>query len=345
MKKILIANFGGIKDIMLSAPALQALKKADPDSVLHMLIFPEPLEYAMMLSCIDNITVLQRELVCLSSNLKLLFELRKEKFDIMINMRTLFTKKEASYIQWIINAVNPQLKVGRNTDGRGKFFDIKIPETSVGEKYEMEYNSDIVKALGVEEVGRDIDFPIDEKSQEYADDLLKREGIEENMFLMGIHPGGGVLRRWSIDKLCEVIRELNKKFSFRYVITGSNDEKDLGEYIVKEIEEGRVIDLTGKLGMPSLGAVIKRCNLFVSNDAAPLHIAAVFKTPLIALFGSTDLTRYDPRNICDKAEIIYNKQDCAPCKKSKCEAIKCMDSITIESVVQACLKFINPVQL
>lgn len=345
IKKILVINLGGIGDVLLSIPALRALRNLYPQAEISMLIPFKIYEIVKDLSYIDNIYIFNityggfSSLSGLLSNLKVLLSIRRKQFDITINMRTFVSQKSASKIKFILDIISPRIKVGRDTESMGVFFDIKIPETLKGQKYEMEYDIDTVKALGVKEVDRSIDIKITPENIELIKKILESQGIRDETILIGIHPGGMPSRRWGLENFCTVIEYLSKRISCKFVITGGKDEKNLGQRFMK-MKDVRIINLIGRLNIKELFGLIKRCNLFISNDTGPIHIAAILKTPLVAIFGPGDIIRYEPRNISDKAMVLYKKADCAPCEKLTCKDLRCLNAITPQEVIEASLRLL-----
>ena len=346
-KNILIVNLGGIGDFLLSTPAIRTLRRAYPESTLFLLSSPRITQFAKKLNYIEQVYTFyisyggRVSFSKILENLSTLLKLRKKHFDLAINMRTLYSKKSAEKIRFLLNVIKPKLKLGRDTEGRGDFFDIKISETNIGQKYEMEYDIEIVEALGIRVVDRRIDFPISSEAEDKVNNLLRKEGIESEDTLIGLHPGGMPSRRWPIENFSQVIKEISKRIPFsKFVITGGEDEVNLGEKLT-EITEARTLNLAGKLNIEELGALIRRCSLYISNDTAPMHIAAVLKRPLIAIFGPGDITRFDPRNISDKAKVLYKKVDCAPCEKVSCSDLKCLRAINPGEVVDLALHLLE----
>ena len=214
-------------------------------------------------------------------------------------MRTLVSKRGADKIKFLLDISKPKIKIGRNTEGRGNFFDIKVPENDVGQKFEMEYDIDAVKSLGIEVRDRSIDVKIDEESIHKINTLLERGGVLKEDILIGIHPGGMPSHRWPIENFSKIIEQISKSISCKFVVTGVDDEISLAERL-KKITRGEIINLAGQINLNELCALIKRCALYISNDTGPMHIAAVLQTPLIAIFGpghtETPLPSTFPRN-------------------------------------------------
>jgi ADP-heptose:LPS heptosyltransferase len=338
--RILIINFGGIGDILLSTPALRALKSSFPKTKIYFLVFPHVWELVNDLPYVDGIFIIRNNKRNIFTNMRTLLRLRREKFDVAINMRTLVSKRGAQKIKFLLNTIKPKLKVGRDTGGRGYFFNIGIPETDRGTKFEMEYDIDTVKALGVEVNDRAIDLKINEEAKHRINMLLESKGILKEDILIGIHPGGMPSHRWPIENFSKIIEQISKSISCTFVVTGGDDEVMLAEKL-KNITGMEIINLAGKINLGELYALIKRCNLYVSNDTGTMHIAAILKTPLVAIFGPGYFTRFDPRNVSDKAVVLYEKVECAPCDKVKCDSMECLKVILPEEVTNAALHILK----
>lgn len=336
-KKILILNLGGIGDILLSTPALRALRQRFPQSGISILTFRPNYEAVKDLRYIENIFLFEKRpwLTAVFKNLGLLFRLRKEHFELAVNMRTMLSQKSARKIKLLLDIIHPRIKAGRDTEGRGSFWDIKIPETNLGEKYEREYDLDTVKALGVVEVrDKSIDFEIEAATIAKISILLSENGVLPQDLVMGIHPGGKPAHRWPIENFSRVIQEISKKMNCKFIVTGSFEEAALGERLKREAN-GRLINFSGRLTLKELGALIKRCSVYICNDTASMHIAALAQVPMVAIFTAGYLKRFDPRNISDKAIVLSNNADCAPCDKLRCSSMKCVMEITPRQVMQA----------
>jgi ADP-heptose:LPS heptosyltransferase len=170
--------------------------------------------------------------------------------------------------------------------------------------------------------------------------ILEKEGLTKETALIGIHPGGMPSRRWPVESFCGIIEDISKRISCKFVITGGKGEQNLGQRLMR-INNARIINFIDKLNLKELCALIKRCKLFITNDTGPMHIAAILKTPLVAIFGPGDIVRFDPRNISDKAEVLYQKADCAPCEKVVCKDLRCLTVITPKEAIEASLRLLQ----
>lgn len=339
MRKILVINLGGIGDLLLSTPSLRALRSFSQEDEISLLVTPQVYNMIQDLSYIDK--VFDFEIKCsglmpfgiILKNLKTLVYLRKKHFDLAINMRTIISKKSAAKIKFLLDIINPKKKLGRDTEGRGYFFDIRISENLVGTKPEMEYDIDAVKMLGVAVVDRSIQLEVDREAEQKLDNILVENGASGQDMIIGIHPGGLPSRRWPIENFSKVVNEISKRISCKFIVTGDKKEAGLANILLK-LTNKKIINLAGRLNIKELVALIKKCKLFISNNTGPIHIAAIFKTPLIAIFGPGDLIRYDPRYIFPGAVVLHKKTDCVPCYKFKCRSLKCLKKVSCEEVIE-----------
>lgn len=156
---------------------------------------------------------------------------------------------------------------------------------------------------------------------------------------VGINPGAsyGSAKRWYPEKFAEVAKGLSLKYDI--VIFGGSSEVDMASDIEKILQKSHIenyINLAGKTSIQSLCEKIGGLDLFITGDSGPMHIAAAFKVPTVALFGPTKDKEtsqwHNPQSI-----IVKKEMDCAPCMKRTCPFghHECMKFITAEDVLNA----------
>jgi ADP-heptose:LPS heptosyltransferase len=143
---------------------------------------------------------------------------------------------------------------------------------------------------------------------------------------------------------------LIEEMSAHVVITGGDKEKAVVESIAESLPGDRVKTVTG-VSIMKFGAVIERMNIFMTNDTGPMHVAAAVGVPTVALFGQTNLYRYHP--YMDDSMYITIKKECSicpcssfehpmeECRKHDCDDKQCMDSITMDEVIEAAEKLLS----
>ena len=339
MRKILIINLGGLGDILLSLPALKALRQLHEEAEISLLVARRVLKMAEKITLIDKAYFLSPKAGGFFANTVTLLKLRSEHFDLAINMRSLISNSGAGKLKLLLWGISPKVKAGRNTEQRGDFFDVSIPEDEKSKKHELMYNKELVESLGAKVTDCNINWEIDIESRRKIEAILKEKGVNLEDILIGVHPGGRASRRWPLDNFLEVINRLSEKSSYKFVVSGGPDEKELGDCIKRKAKTA-VVDLSGRINLEELFALIKRCDCFISNDTGPMHIAAVFKTPLVAIFGPGDIGHYDPRAVSDKVIVLKKDTECAPCSKITCNDLRCLKGITPDEVMRSVEKLL-----
>jgi heptosyltransferase-2 len=343
---MLVVNLGGIGDALLSTPALRALKGAYPDATISVLTGRSASEVFGGLDYIKEVIVIPLNyrgglsLGALLGEAGLLAGLRSRRFDLAINMRTLYSPAGALKMRVLLAAIGARITAGRDTDGRGKFFDIKIGETNRAQMYERDYDIELVRRLGAQVSDTRIDLTITADDRASAGGLLEGAGISPGDILVGIHPGGKPSRRLQPERFSTVATVLRRRAGCRFVVTGDASERALADRIIR-MSGITMLNAAGRLGIGATAALIERCSLYISNDTANMHIAAILRTPLVAIFGPGNLTRFDPRRISDRAVVIYHAAPCAPCENMVCARMDCLKAVSASEVADAALSLLG----
>jgi heptosyltransferase-2 len=137
---------------------------------------------------------------------------------------------------------------------------------------------------------------------------------------VGINPGAsyGSAKRWYPEEFVKVASELSDRYDI--VIFGGPDEQDIALDIEKLLIKKDVKNyknLAGKTTIPELINHISNLDLFITGDSGPMHVAAAFEVPTVAIFGPT---KYDETSqwMNEKSLIVKKNLDCQPCMKRTC---------------------------
>lgn len=347
IKNILIINLGGVGDLLLSTPALRSLRKLYPRARLVLLTVPRSAQIMEDFPYLDELITFDfrneesremRTLLGIPQLIKVclfLISLRGRKFDMLINMRTLASFGGALKMAFIFYIIGAKYRVGRNTDGRGFFLSLKIPEKLFGKMHEGDYDLQLVKLLGGEIDERKLELKINEEDNIYINDFFKKNSISPEDILIAVNPGAPwPSKRWPVENFAQVIERLSEKLKCIIIITGDSKEMEIAQRLNK-LTRARTIISTGKTNIKQFAALVKRCNLFITNDTGAMHVAAAMNTPMVAIFGPGYLDRYRPYGNPDRFFVLHKKVDCAPCDLIRCNSLKCFKLILVEEVLNA----------
>lgn len=153
---------------------------------------------------------------------------------------------------------------------------------------------------------------------------------------LGINPGAtyGSAKRWYPEKFAEVAQAFSATHNI--VIFGGPGEVEMANDIESQLEGITVSNMAGKTSVEQLCARIGGLSIFITNDSGPMHVAAAYQVPTVAIFGPTrHLETSQWMN--EKSVIVRHDMECAPCMKRECplKHHECMKSITSTEVIEA----------
>jgi heptosyltransferase-2 len=215
------------------------------------------------------------------------------------------------------------------------------PESVSAEAHHVHHYLHLVAALGasVEPLAPHIQV-----SGDVMDETRRKFGLLQcaGQPWFGMNPGAeyGPAKRWPAERFVEAAVALRKNTNCRWVIFGGNGDRDLAENIARETGE-LTLNLAGKTNLRELAAALKLCEVVLTNDTGPMHLAAAVGARLVAIFGSTSPELTGPI-FSPRARIVRQPAPCAPCFLRECPIdFRCLLGIRAETVVAAamdCLK-------
>jgi len=175
-------------------------------------------------------------------------------------------------------------------------------------------------------------------------ELLIGAGHEPTTPLLGIHPGAGrAIKEWPVDRFIEVARAVARERNATIVVTGSGTEAQKTAAIKAALPD-RTLDLGGRLDLRELAEVVSACDAFVSGDTSAMHFACAIGTPSVAIFGPSDPGRYfsgGPEGFNSGAPHIVLAPDiwCGPCNlirrpPDECSSASVPDCLAIVNVTR-----------
>lgn len=331
--KILIVQPSRIGDIIFSLPVLAAIKKKYPKARISWIVDERCAEILEGNPYISKLFIWDRKNKSLKYYRKLRKELRKEKFDLSIDLHGLM--KSAMLVKF----ANAKYKIASSsTNGMREFSWLFSKEIKSENKDDhcIERHMQIAKHLKCDS---DIEYPINISDDAFESVKKKLADLDVSLDkVIGVHAGGGWLsRRWESSKFAQLIKKLKEELGADIVLVGGKEggssEKGLNEKIIKE-SNVNVADMTGKFTLKELCAFFKICKVFVGNEAGPMHIATALNTPAVAILGPTNAKRTGPYNK-SQTTIIQHKVDCQPCRNRNCKNIICMQNVSVDEVFNA----------
>ena len=180
------------------------------------------------------------------------------------------------------------------------------------------------------------------QDRQYVDAFFDEEWLGNARNIVGINiaasPKWGT-KNWPPEYIAELCDKLAAK-NVRVILTGSDRDRELAKYIQENAKSKPTVS-AGKTDILQLAALIERCQVYITPDSAPLHVAAAVHTPVIALFGPTDSRRHVPP--ADQLAVYQRKVPCAPCYSGQCKirTHDCMREIKPEHIFKKVMSLIS----
>jgi heptosyltransferase-2 len=313
----------------MTLPALEAIRECFPEKTVTVLAKPWVSPLFENHPMVDEVLSIGKErgfFLSLVEIFKVASQIRRSKFDLAILFQNAFEAALIAYLAGI------KYRVGYKTDHRGFLLSHPIIKDDKNDSHQVEYYLSLVRAMGCKAKSKDPELYV---SKEYDTNTFSDffgGGIARNDLILGLGPGAsfGPAKRWPPDRFASLADMAVEKWNAKVFIFGSKAEKDICNQVSRRMNYSS-INLCGETELEEAMALIKRCNMFVSNDSGLMHMAAALSVPLVAVFGSTDPVATGPRG--SNTRIVRHQVDCSPCLQRKCPTdYRCMLSISPEDV-------------
>lgn len=342
--RILIVRLSAIGDVINTLPALSVLRNNYPKSFIGWVVEDKAKDLLIDHPYLDRVFIFQRKdwQIDLTKPTKLLHitkglpafirEIRKGKFDVALDFQGNLKSGVVTYLS------GAPMRVGYDKSGTREFntlftnYKITPPPSRTNR---LSRNLYFLKSLGLDTEKHAVKLPYHAEDETYYR-TFARQYLRTGRPLVVFHPGTsgfGSYKRWSPAKYAQLGDLLQQRYSANLIITSGPGEKPLAQEIASQMTTSALINYETN-SLNRLAVLLQHTDLFVGSDSAPLHLANLIGTPLIALFGPKDPAIYGPAR--QHHVVIINKHlDCQPCVKRTCPDPKCMKLITVDDVFTA----------
>lgn len=326
--RILVIKISAIGDAVLAVPALGALKKKFPLSRIVCLTGEGTGEVFQRCPYIDELIVYDakgkdRGLKGFWSFAK---KLMHRRFDCVIDLQNnrkshlfcfaTFSSRRYGYDNGKFSfLLNHRIRGAKD----------RIPP--------VQHQFRVLKMLDIPYEGQRLELWPSEEDTAFAQNFLKGSRTPGQK-LIGINIGSSrrwESKRWLADRFAKLCDELARR-GYRVCVTGNASDASFARRILYATKSAPLCAVA-RTTLLQLASLVRACDVYVTSDSAPLHIAAAMRTPFVALFGPTDAQRHLP----PATHCVILQKDCLPCYSQTCvkKHHHCMKKITVEEVVKA----------
>jgi len=333
-RRILIIRTDRIGDVLLSTPAIKATRDAYPNSHIAMMVRPYAEEIVDGNPYLDEVILYDKygEHRGWFGTFKFVNELKRKRFNLAIILHPTNRSNLIPFLAGVPERVGYDRKLGFLLTKRLK--DLK----HLGEKHEIDYNLDVLRAIGIEAKDKILYMPVKGEHEKVIDRFFVLNSLNDGNGLVAIHPGASCpSKRWSAYRFGRVADELIDKYKFNVVIIGGPSDVETVKQMRMAMLHTPII-LSEEHSLGEVAALLKRCKIFISNDTGPVHIAVAVGTPVITIFGRSDPglspKRWAPTGPNDV--VLHKYVGCRECFAHNCEInFRCLEAITVADVLNA----------
>jgi len=336
-KRILVIKLSAVGDVILSIPSIRALRQKFPEAWISVLVGRKSRKIIRNCPYVND-TIVYEDALGQSRYMgmfKMASLLAKEDFDIVVDLQN---NKISHLIAYLCGA---RVRAGHDNHKWSFLLNKRTKEVSKAMLPPLEHQFKVLRLLGLEDFDKRLELWTEKEESTKVDDFLVSQWVSPSQTLVGINPGSSLrwpTKQWPIENFAKLCDELAKR-NIRVVITGSSEDSAVSGELFR-LTRNKPINAIGKTSITELVSLIRRCQVFISSDSAPMHIASSVDVPLLAIFGPTDPKRHlvPPA----RYQVFWKEVHCSPCYLRTCPIGHiCMKKITVQEVLDAVLHFIK----
>lgn len=334
VKTIVMMQFWGLGETVCTLPAIRRAKELYPDAKITVLTTTRVKDIYTGIDYIDDLEIIEpgflNVLRYITSNIR--------SFDLAIDM------EEYLNVSAIMAFFIARYRKGYSHGVRSMLFHEKV---FYDDRKHVTYAfMDLVdrSVKDVDALGR---LHVDEKDKKAVDALLKAEGLNKRLVGMVVTTAESARSRmWPHDRFAELADRLIEDYDVQVVIIGAPHEKELARNVM-DMMKNPAVSTCGKTNVKQMFYLCSSCDLVISNDTGPMHIAAAMGTKTIGLFGPNLPERFGPfgkgnigiykGRICEYSPCInVHKGEVPDCyfSRNSEDYQKCMKNISVQDVLK-----------
>jgi len=348
-RRILVVKLRDLGDLVLTTPALAALREAQPNARIDLLAQPVAAELVRGSGLVDEHLRVPRAALEAAARrgpsgwiflAALTGALRRRGYDACVLLEHLITRPGVTKYAALTLASGAPRRFGLD-NGRGWFLTDRVRDDGFSARPEAAHWLSVVGLLGADTRARPARIPTAPADERHAEELLA--GLARP--LVALHPGSGgyaPARRWPLERFERVGVELARR-GLGLVVVGN--EADLNGRLACATGAR---DLTRRTTVRQLAAVLARVDLLVTNDSGVMHVGAAAGARIVALFGQTDPRAWGPYygvpSGQGRAVVVELPLPCRPCLyrghelgwRHGCATRECLELLSVGRVLAAC---------
>jgi heptosyltransferase-1 len=308
-RNILVIDFGQLGDVVLSLPALGAIRKRFPRARITVAVGKPGAEVVGLSRFADETLIVDRvglrdgfKPLSVFRIFKIVKEVRAKQFDFVIDLHSLSETNLLGFLSGAPKRLYSR-RPGRSLDYLANFRPRPPIETDHRTRHLIDRYLDVLVPLEIKDADRSPTLKTQPSDVATIERTLLKAKAEAGSLLVGLFPGAGhPSRRWPLEQFASLADHLIRNDQVKVLVFLGPEEREFARDIRQQFPPSIII--FDQLTIPQLAAAQARLAAFVSNDTGPMHIAAAVGTPVVLLLDKRAPESYLPQG--DHHRVIYN---------------------------------------
>ncbi len=339
-KRILVIRLDRLGDVILSTPVLDALRRKFPHAFIAMMVRPACRDVVEGNPHLNEVIVYEKESAhrTIRGTIRFAWALRRDAFDTAL---VLHPSNRSHWIPWLAGIPR---RIGYDRKSAWLLTHRLPHRKQEGEQHEARYALDMLQIFGVTPEVPQPFVPIHPEAAKRIDALFGQRAIRSTERLVAIHPSAScVSKRWMPERFAEVADRLIAEHGIRVCVIGDEAAGTHAQAMVGAMRRP-ALNLVGQVSVSELAALLTRCELLISNDSGPVHVAAAVGTPVVDIFGRNQRglspQRWGP--LGEGHVVLHKEVGCVTCLAHNCDIdFLCLTSLSAEEVYRAAVTILE----
>ena len=345
--RILCIRLDALGDVLMTTPALAALKQSAPGRQVTLLTSSASSAVAPLLPMVDR--TLAADLPWMKATPQrtnsrqdwaLIQRLREEQFDAAVVFTVYSQSPFPAALMCYLADIPLRLAHARENPYQLLTDWVVEPEPQGGVRHEVQRQLDLVATIGARTDDDRLQVCVPADAAARIDERLQSCGVDRARDWAVVHPGASApSRRYPAELFAAAARRLFRDHGLQLVFSGCEAEAPLVESIIAAAEVP-ACSLAGKTSLAELAALLSAAPLLISNNTGPVHLAAAVGTPVVDLYALTN-PQHMPWRV--PHELLFHEVPCRNCYKSVCPEghQHCLTLVPPDAVVDAALRLLG----
>ncbi len=324
--RICIIKPSSLGDVVHALPILSALRSRWPESHISWVIGRAYQDIVRGHGDLDEVLVFERrrgfDLQVVAQAYSLWQRLRNGRFDLTIDLQGLLRSAI------LVAATRARVRVGMADAREGSrwiYTDlVDAPRQGI---HAVDRVLRVARAIGAPAAEPQFNVPVGPEDHEWAQEQLAAAPWPRVVLTVGSR---WLTKRWPPEHFAEIGRRVAAEFGASLVAVGSARDRPLVDALKRHLRPVELLDFCGRTRLKQLAALALQCDLMISNDTGPLHLAAAAGARVLGIYTCTSPTLTGPYG--PHVATVQSCVWCAPSFVKRCRRLDCMDELSPDRV-------------